>query len=176
MLNKRDEQAFFNDVYKSTFPVLFRVVLQILRDQESAEEVCHDAFIKLHQHSSMLPDVDQARYWVIRVGKNLAFNLAKRRGRERRAMERVFYEPRQPSRRADQDTLEGEAIAMVRDAVDKLPRSLRDVIVLKEYGGLPYSEIAKTLGISEGNVKVRVHRARERLTNLLEGVDVQFRE
>jgi RNA polymerase sigma-70 factor (ECF subfamily) len=91
-------------------------------------------------------------------------------------MERVFYEPRQPSRRADQDTLEGEAIAMVQDAVDKLPRSLRDVIVLKEYGGLPYSEIAKTLGISEGNVKVRVHRARERLTNLLEGVDVQFRE
>jgi RNA polymerase sigma-70 factor (ECF subfamily) len=38
---------------------------------------------------------------------------------------------------------------------------LREVLVLKEYGGMNYKEIGKVLGISEGNVKVRAFRARE---------------
>lgn len=173
---RRDEQAFFNDVYTATFPLLYRVVLRIVGDSESAEEIAHDAFIRLYQHSTTLPDAQQAKFWVLRVGKNLAFNLAKRRGRERRAMERVYHEPARESRTADRDVLEEETVNAVRAAVDRLPKTLRDVIVLKEYGEMPYSEIAGVLGISEGNVKVRVYRARERLVSLLAGKEVQFRE
>ncbi len=170
----RDEQTFFNQVYAAVFPVLFRVVLRIVGDQESAEEICHDTFIRFYQHSSTLPDADQARYWILRVGKNLAFNLTKRRGRERNAFEKAFYEPRKPSRSADLDTLEAEALILVRNAVERLPKTLRDVIVLKEYGDLSYTEIAQVLGISVGNVKVRVHRARERLAALLEEKNVHI--
>jgi RNA polymerase sigma-70 factor (ECF subfamily) len=46
---------------------------------------------------------------------------------------------------------------------------------LKEYGELNYNEIGRALGISEGNVKVRVFRARERLTGFLEAED-RFRK
>jgi len=49
-----------------------------------------------------------------------------------------------------------------------LPKNLREVLVLKEYGDLDYQEIAKILGISVGNVKVRAHRARTRLAVVLE--------
>jgi RNA polymerase sigma factor (sigma-70 family) len=174
MMNSRDERSFFNQVYTAVFPVLYRVVLRIVGDQESAEEICHDAFIRFYQHSTSLPDADQARYWILRVGKNLAFNLAKRRGRERNAFEKAFYEPKKPSRPADSDTLEEESLLAVRAAVDRLPRTLRDVIVLKEYGDLPYAEIAQVLGISVANVKVRVYRARERLAKLLEENDVHI--
>lgn len=174
MMNSRDERSFFNQVYTAVFPVLYRVVLRIVGDQESAEEICHDAFIRFYQHSASLPDADQARYWVLRVGKNLAFNLAKRRGRERNAFEKAFHEPKKPSRPADSDTLEEETLQAVRAAVDRLPRTLRDVIVLKEYGDLPYAEIAEVLGISVANVKVRVYRARERLARLLEENDVHI--
>ncbi|TVR67343.1 MAG: RNA polymerase sigma factor [Spirochaetaceae bacterium] len=170
----RDEQSFFNQVYTAVFPLLFRVVLRIVGDQETAEEICHDTFIRFYQHSRTLPDADQARYWVLRVGKNLAFNLTKRRGRERNAFEKAFHEPRRPSRPADSDTLEAETLSLVRSAVDKLPTTLRDVIVLKEYGDLSYGEIAQVLGITVGNVKVRVHRARERLALLLEEKNVHI--
>ncbi|POR05499.1 RNA polymerase subunit sigma-24 [Alkalispirochaeta sphaeroplastigenens] len=176
MNTSRDEQRFFNQVYASSFPVVFRVVLRIVGDQESAEEICHDAFIKFFQHSRSLPDGDQARYWVIRVAKNLAFNLAKRRGRERTAFERAFFEPQRPSRPADSDTLESESQVLIRQAVNRLPKTLRDVIVLKEYGDLPYTEIARVLGITVSNVKVRVYRARERLASMLEESDVHIPE
>jgi RNA polymerase sigma-70 factor (ECF subfamily) len=43
------------------------------------------------------------------------------------------------------------------------------VLILKEYAELNYKEIGRALGISEGNVKVRIFRARERLAGLLEG-------
>jgi len=59
------------------------------------------------------------------------------------------------------------------DALEKLPDNLRTVLVLKEYSEMNYREIGQALGINEGNVKVRVFRARERLTALLRGTEIQ---
>ena len=50
-----------------------------------------------------------------------------------------------------------------------LPENLRMVIILKEYGNMDYKAISKVLGISEGNVKIRVHRARKKLEESLAG-------
>lgn len=171
---KRNERAFFDTVYSDVFPVLYRVVLRIVGDRESAEEVCHDAFVRFYQNSPKLPDEQQARYWLLRVGKNLAYNLSKRRGREQRAIERAYHEPTGTRERVEESTLRDETMDQVRRAIDRLPRNLRDVIVLKEYGDLAYAEIARTLGISIANVKVRAYRAREQLSRILEVDDVHF--
>jgi RNA polymerase sigma-70 factor (ECF subfamily) len=176
MIMDRDERAFFDRVYTDSFPVLFRVVFRITGDEDVAEELCHEAFIRLYENSRRLPDTDQARYWLLRVGKNLAFNHSKRRGRERTANQRVYHEPARPVDSADAPMLRRETEQLVRAAVERLPSNLRDVIVLKEYGDLSYVEISRTLKISVGNVKVRVHRARERLARILEEADVHFPE
>jgi RNA polymerase sigma-70 factor (ECF subfamily) len=63
--------------------------------------------------------------------------------------------------------LKQESREEIRAALDKLPQNLRIVLILKEYGELNYKEIGRVLGINEGNVKVRVFRARERLALLL---------
>ncbi|MDA3951104.1 MAG: RNA polymerase sigma factor [Spirochaeta sp.] len=170
----RDEQAFFETVYNDVFPILFKVVLRILGDPDRAEEVCHDAFIRFYQHSTSLPDGAQAKYWLLRVGKNLAYNVSKRRGREARANQRAWHEPQRVSESGDTAVLREETARIVHEAIERLPHNLRDVIVLKEYGGLSYNEIAKTLGISVTNVKVRVHRARSRLAEQLEEGDVHI--
>ncbi len=56
----------------------------------------------------------------------------------------------------------------MRELLAELPLNLRMPLVLKEYEGLTYREIGKILNISEGNVKVRVFRGREKLAQLLE--------
>ena len=63
-------------------------------------------------------------------------------------------------------------MAKAREALKKLPKNLREVLMLREYGDLNYKEIAKVLGITEGNVKVRVFRAREQLLKLIGEDDV----
>ncbi|MBN1523315.1 MAG: RNA polymerase sigma factor [Spirochaetales bacterium] len=161
------DERRFNREYKELFPIIFRVALRVTGDCDAAEDLCHDAFIKYYQRHEPLPDTDQAKYWLIRVVKNMSLNYAKRKTRERKAIgklqkiEPVFADSE------EKRVLENETKKEVQDALDKLPYKLRAVLVFKEYGGLNYRDIGKLMGISEGNVKVRVFRAREQLGKIL---------
>ncbi len=70
------------------------------------------------------------------------------------------------------ELLKSDTIDRVQHALDQLPDNLRAVLHLKEYGELNYKEIGRVLGITEGNVKVRVFRAREQLSKLIGADDV----
>jgi RNA polymerase sigma-70 factor (ECF subfamily) len=101
------------------------------------------------------------------VIKNLSFNVAKRMSRERRAYERAYHEPKPHTVTGEEAVIRDEEAHAVQEAIELLPEKLKSVLVLKEYGDLNYREIASVLGITEGNVKVRVFRARERLMDIL---------
>ncbi len=162
----------FKHVYDDVYPIIIRIVYKITGDLDSAEELCQDAFIKFYERMDTIADGEQAKYWLIRVSRNLALNYQKRRGRERRAYERVFREPQRRQDSGETAVLKDESSQAVKQALDLLPESLRTVIIMKEYGELSYKEIASVLGISEGNVKVRVYRARERLAEHLKEGDI----
>ena len=158
----------FAEVYQTWSPLLFRIVYRMTGRREAAEEIVQEAFIKYYERKDSLPTDEGLKYWLIRVARNLTLNYEKRRGRERRAMERVFHEP---SPRSEKSALEQltdlESVGDVQAALLKLPEGLRTVLVLKEYTGFAYAEIGKMMDISEGNVKVRVFRARAKLAQLL---------
>ena len=156
-------------VYESLFPVLFRIAYRITGNRDKAEDICQEAFIKYCERSQPLPDLDQTKYWLIRVLRNLALNYEKKRVRENRAYQRFMRAAPQFSEPGESALLEEETRGLVQRCLEQLPYNLRIVLVLKEYADLGYKEIAKSLGISEGNVKIRVFRARERLYRLLDG-------
>jgi RNA polymerase sigma-70 factor (ECF subfamily) len=64
--------------------------------------------------------------------------------------------------------IEGEAVRRVRDAIDRLPEHFRAALVLCEYEGMAYVQIAQVLGASVPQVKTWLHRARRRLAGMLE--------
>jgi RNA polymerase sigma-70 factor (ECF subfamily) len=57
---------------------------------------------------------------------------------------------------------------MVRDAVAKLPRKLKEPLILRDFEGMSYQEISDATGIETGTVKSRIFRARESLKKMLE--------
>jgi len=160
-------QDVFRRLYTGVFPVLFRVACRITANEEAAEDVCQEAFFRYHEKGMIFSNPDEAKYWLIRVVKNSALNYAKRKERERRAYQRAFREDYRSEENGEENLLRKETRREVTEALEQLPENLRIVLVLKEYGDLNYKEIARVLGISEGNVKVRVFRARERLSALL---------
>jgi len=160
-------QDVFRHLYKAVFPILFRVACRITVNEEAAEDMCQEAFFRYHEKGMVFSNPDEAKYWLIRVVKNSALNYAKRKERERRAYQRAFREDYRNEENGEEDLLRKETRQEVTEALEQLPENLRVVLVLKEYGELNYKEIARVLGISEGNVKVRVFRARERLSALL---------
>ncbi|MDR0567607.1 MAG: RNA polymerase sigma factor [Spirochaetaceae bacterium] len=161
-------QTEFRRLYETVFPVLFRVAYRIAGTEEAAEDLCQEAFFRLYEKNMVFPNPEEAKYWLIRVVKNSALNYAKRKDRERRVYQKAFREDARVQETGEHILLKEQSRQEIQTALEKLPENLRIVLILKEYGELNYKEIGRALGISEGNVKVRVFRARERLARLLE--------
>jgi RNA polymerase sigma-70 factor (ECF subfamily) len=167
----RGESPDFRNLYNTAFPILFRVAYRIAGSQEAAEDLCQEAFFRLYEKNMVFPNPEEAKYWLIRVVKNAALNYAKRKDRERKAYQRAFREDVRTIENGEGNLIKKETREEIQEALKKLPGNLRIVLILKEYGEMNYKEIGRVLGISEGNVKVRVFRARERLALLLETED-----
>ncbi|MDR0411634.1 MAG: RNA polymerase sigma factor [Treponema sp.] len=161
-------QTEFRRLYDTVFPILYRVAFRIANNEEVAEDLCQDAFSRLFEKNMNFPSVDDAKYWLIRVVKNAALNYVKRKEREKKAYQKAFREDMRIMETGETEVIKKETKADVQEALKKLPENLRMVLILKEYAEMNYKEIGRTLGISEGNVKVRVFRARERLSSLLQ--------
>jgi RNA polymerase sigma factor (sigma-70 family) len=161
------QKTEFDQLYSTVFPILFRVAFRICGTEEAAEDLCQEAFFKIHEKNMLFPSQDDAKYWLIRVVKNASLNFAKRKERERKAYQRAFHEGRREQQSAERDYLDGETKKEMQEILAVLPEKLRTVVILKEYAGLNYREIGKTLGITEGNVKVRMFRARKKLAELM---------
>ena len=157
----------FRKIYETAFPILFRVAYRIAGSEEAAEDLCQEAFFRLYEKKMVFPNHDEAKYWLIRVVKNASLNYAKRKMREKKAYQKAFREDTRIEETGEKLLIKKESREEVLKALDQLPENLRIVLILKEYSEMNYKEIGKTLGISEGNVKVRVFRARERLAGLI---------
>lgn len=164
--------ADFRKIYDSTFTLLLRIALKIVLEEEAAEDLVHDSFIKAREKQMVFPSMNDATFWLIRVVKNASLNYAKRKVREANAYHKALYEGRQHMESGEVDLLKKEARQIALEAINKLPENLREVIVLREYADMNYKEIGDQLGISEGNVKVRVFRARAQLLKMIGEDDV----
>jgi len=153
-------EADFRKIYTALMPLLFKIAWRIVNDEEAAEDLVHDSLIKLNEKALAFPSMDEAKFWLIRVVKNASLNYAKRKVRERK------------SESGETELLKSDTIKRTKEALDKLPENMRTVLVLREYGDLNYKEIGRVLGITEGNVKVRIFRAREQLAKLIGEEDV----
>ena len=163
----------FRKVYDANYTLLMQVVMNIVYNQEIAEDLVQEAFERFYVKNISFPTMDEAKYWLLRVSKNLALNHIRRNKREIQLVEKVKKLPGETVNFFDSSkaVIEEEERRNVREAVNSLPENLRSVIQLKEYSGLDYKAIGKVLGISETNVKVRVHRARKKLEEILAAED-----
>jgi len=169
MYVSKDFTISFDKIYEKLFPLIYRIAYRIVGDPGIAEDVSQEAFIKYYERGIPLPDIDQTKYWLIRVVKNISFNHEKKKTRERKMFSKLREEGPKFSESGEKEVIKKETKKMVKEALLELPYNLRVVLVLKEYGKMSYKEIGSAIGISEGNVKVRVFRGREKLAKLLEG-------
>jgi len=158
-MDDKARKDFFEKIYKEIFPVVVKVSYHVTRDMDAAQDVCQDAFIKLYHRLDTFSEVEDAKFWLIRVVKNRAFDKIKRL-------------PTFSDDTGEKQLLKKEAVEKVNQALEQLPENLKAPLILREFGGLNYKEIATSLGISESNVKIRIFRGREALGKLLPVGDV----
>ncbi len=167
-----EKSVSFETVYRNTYSLLIKIAYHITNDMHASEDLCQEAYIRYFNRKEPIPSADQAKYWLIRVVKNLCFNYIKRKGREYKAYGKFGKELNIVEQSGEIELLKKETSEIVRNALFSLPFNLRIVLVLREYGGMSYKEIGSILRITEGNVKVRVFRAREQLAKILKEDEV----
>ncbi|HEX6963996.1 MAG TPA: RNA polymerase sigma factor, partial [Lacipirellula sp.] len=143
---------------------LFRVVRSMLVDDGEAEDVVQQTYLQAFEHLAQF--VGNARFatWLTKI----AINEALARRRRSRAMHLVDFsnpdnasmEPCMASHQPDDQACLDELGAVLTRAIDGLPEDLRTVFTLRVIEEVDTEEAAECLGLSEANVKVRLHRAR----------------
>jgi RNA polymerase sigma-70 factor (ECF subfamily) len=162
--------------------VAYRFSLFVCGHPEDAEDVMQDALLKTYQYVSRITEPEAFRTWLYTTVRNAC--LMKRRRRVGEPSHLVSVEQGIPSREGtsapvdvvddarpvDQRMIDASSDVRVRNALQKLPPSSRAVVVMREIEGLSTREVATITGISEANVKTRLHRARVMLRRHLERV------
>ena len=144
------------------YPRVVATVELVCGSLPTAEDAVQEAMVRAVERSRRGESIDRLAAWVTTVAMNLARSQVRRWGAERRARTRLGPTSAAP----DGPGLGAEALA-VREALAALPRRQREVTVLRYYGGLDVAEIAAHLGISPGNVKALLFRARHALAAAL---------
>jgi len=172
MNEDKTRQKIFDRAYEENVTLLLRIATRITGSEEAGEDVCQEAFFRYYERIGSVPEGEEARYWLIRVVKNLSLNYDKRKERERTAYWKLGNQPRKEQLNEGEDkVLLEESRDAVRLALNRLPSKYRIVLILKEYENLSYKEIGESLKLSESNVKVRVFRAREQLSKMIKKGD-----
>jgi RNA polymerase sigma-70 factor (ECF subfamily) len=142
---------------------LLRFADRLLSDRATAEEVTQEVFVKVISRAHQYDGRAEVSSWLFAIAANACRD---RRRRDRRAtvvpLESVA-EPRARGEGIESVLASKERRRAVREALASLSEEQREALVLARYHGMPYSEIAKTLGISVGAVKTRIFRAIETL-------------
>ena len=153
------------EVYHSRRLGLVRLALLLVDDLPTAEDVVQDAFTAVYRrHGAVLSRVENVGGYLHTAVVNAARSVLRRRRTVRAAPPRVEYSPA-----TDERLLLAEEHREVLDALRRLPRRQREVLVLRYWSELTETQIAAALSISRGTVKSTASRALVALEQQLAG-------
>ena len=162
---KRGDRDAYNDIHERYAPRIHSVCRRMLGNPDDAQEAAQEAFLRIYQGLPRFNGRYRLGAWVVRIATNVC--LDQLRARSRRPSELT------PTEMLDAETVpideqDPQALFLrniegkkVRRVLESLPPIHRAAIVLRDFEGVSYAEIAETLEITECQVKALLHRARK---------------
>jgi len=147
--------------------MLYNHAVRMVSDRDDASDLVQRALVRGYKKLSTCREPDRVGAWLFRILANLAKDHAKSRRHQDVSLERVGEIPEE---RGDpmESTHRGEIRARLNQALVRLTPDQREAFILKHLEGRSYEEMAAILDVSRDSLKMRVHRAREALKDLLE--------
>ena len=165
-----DREAFAKLVQKYQSRVL-TLATRILDNRSEAEDVAQDIFVKVFQSLHEFRGASRFSTWLYRITVNHCLNYIRRRTRQQQTL--VAAEPEDwmqefPTSNPHRTLEQKERWVLVQAKLQALSPEYRTILLLRDFEGLSYEEIADVLQLESGTVKSRLHRARTELKALLE--------
>ena len=166
---KMSSEMDFWEIYDQHYLRVRKLTTGLVRDQWAAEDLTQETFARVQDHLADLKDPTKLSSWIFRIAYNLCQDHFRTMGKSVISDDLEQIEAGNPEENSLQKEFEQRQMgACVQQEVDRLPDSLRTVIILADMVEFNHREIADLLGITVENAKVRLHRARKKLKELLE--------
>ncbi|GAB4134159.1 MAG: RNA polymerase sigma factor [Raineya sp.] len=154
--------------------LVYSLCLKIVKNKQDAEEVAQDVFLKAYQQLANFKQASKFATWLYKIAYNTALNKIKRK---RVWLESIHHESDEhPTLQIEDNTFEGqfellrleEKSKYIQQAIKTLSEQDAVIITLFYFAENNLEEIAEITGIDKNNVKIKLHRARKKLYQVLD--------
>jgi RNA polymerase sigma-70 factor (ECF subfamily) len=161
------DQTAWEQIVKQHWRKVYNVAYQFVGSHEQAEDLAQEIFLKIFRSLDTFDRRANFQTWLISVSRNLCIDHYRSVRKERQTINRdVAAEDLAPvsATMSPLAALENRDLAaLLRQALQTLPQSLRTAVLLRDIQELSYLEIAERLRLPEGTVKSRINRGRKEL-------------
>lgn len=169
----------FNRLVERWQDRIHRFAYRYLSSYDEAREITQKTFIRAYKKLHTLEDVDKFSSWLYRIANNLCLDEIKRAGRRRSApMKALGPDPIAESLASSPDrTIQHQQLeVLLQQALSRLPDEQRIVVIMKEYQGLTFREIAEILKEPENTVKSRMYYGLNALRKIFDDWNLKTEE
>jgi RNA polymerase sigma-70 factor (ECF subfamily) len=151
---------------------VYRFARAIVRNEADAEEIVQETYLRAFQHLRQFEGRARFSTWLLRIALNQALARIRQNARfaDLDGFDQLRADQTGSSDTPEQIVARSEIQEVVKQAIDRLPPTLRTVLMLRAIEGMNSAEAAELLEISEDNLNVRLHRAKTALRNELAGL------
>ena len=174
--SKKGEMNAFGKLVNRYQSLVINFCYKMLGNREDAEDIAQETFLRAFAAIGRFQPRAKFSTWLLTIAKNLTLNFIRNERRRIRGVDAVGSSDETvpvidlaPSGNPGPDSvaLQNERARYVRGALKELSDTHRTIIVLRDFEGMTYEEIAEIMGCRKGTVKSRLSRAREQLKEVL---------
>lgn len=162
----RGSENAFRELVTRYAGMVYHVALRQVRNPQAAQEVAQTVFIALAQKAHRIPRQTLLYGWLFRATRYAALHLVREESRRRRHEEEAATMEFMLAPHGA-ETVWDQISPYLNDALDRLSRIDREVLIIRYFGNKNHKEVAQALGLSEDTAKKRVSRALEKLRMIL---------
>lgn len=166
--NEAEQAGSFVRFFRDTSRRAFVYALQLAGNRDDAMDLVQEAYLRLHARWAECAAPEKAAAWLYTIIRNLAIDHLRRRAR-RAETELDSSVLASVQEGPEADAARSERARRLWAAIASLPPEQREILLLRDWHGLNYSEIAELLGLSLGTVSSRLHHARQKVREAMEG-------
>lgn len=149
---------------------LYRLALRITLNTEEAEDVVQDTMVKVWQQKEDWQRLNSVEAYCMTICRHLALDKTAQADRRTLPLDGQTEKP-SGLRSPDELVSQNERVGLIMELMEKLPEIQRSILQLRDVEGYSYQEIAQVLQISDTQVKVYLHRARNFIRTEAEKID-----